>query len=344
MEIVRREVRRSERSGRPFVLVLIKSDLYGCETGRRTVSALARATKASIRETDWMGWYEHNKVLGIAFTEIGEGSDAKIELLIQRISLALREAVSAEEFAALKLVVRLFPERTGWSEKDGTGEGTYQDLHSRQKSPSVDAIIKRLVDVAGSLLAMILFSPLFFVLVVLVRVSSPGPVLYRQKRVGQYGKLFDFYKLRSMYANNDAGVHQEYVTQLIEGSDCARQANGTYKIVNDPRVTRIGRLLRKSSLDELPQFFNVLRGDMSLVGPRPPLPYEFDRYRPWHRRRVLDIKPGLTGLWQVQGRSRTTFDEMVRLDLHYVRTRSLWLDMKILLRTPLAMFTGTGAS
>ena len=134
------------------------------------------------------------------------------------------------------------------------------------------------------------------------------------------------------------------VTQLIDGAKHVQQPNGMYKLVNDPRVTRVGRFLRKSSLDELPQFFNVLRGDMSLVGPRPPLPYEFERYRTWHRRRVLEITPGLTGLWQVKGRSRTTFDEMVRMDLHYARTRSLWMDIKIILQTPAAMFAGTGAS
>ena len=146
-----------------------------------------------------------------------------------------------------------------------------------------------------------------------------------------------------MQVNNDAGVHREYVTKLIEGAAHVQQSNGMYKLVNDPRVTRVGMVLRKYSLDELPQFFNVLRGDMSLVGPRPPLPYELERYRTWHRRRVLEIKPGLTGLWQVKGRSRTTFDEMVRMDLHYARSRSLWMDLKIILQTPTAMFTGTGA-
>jgi lipopolysaccharide/colanic/teichoic acid biosynthesis glycosyltransferase len=133
---------------------------------------------------------------------------------------------------------------------------------------------------------------------------------------------------------------------MIAGQNVA-QAHGTeatiYKIVNDPRVTPIGRVLRRSSLDELPQFFNVLKGDMSLVGPRPPLPYEFERYSAWHRRRVLEVKPGLTGLWQVYGRSRTNFDEMVRLDLQYARQWSLWLDLKILLKTPVVVIFGTGA-
>ena len=156
--------------------------------------------------------------------------------------------------------------------------------------------------------------------------------------------MFNFYKFRSMYADNDPGVHRDYVTKLIEGAKHVQQPNGMYKLVSDPRVTPLGRLLRKTSLDELPQFINVLVGDMSLVGPRPPLPYEFERYRTWHRRRVLEIKPGLTGLWQVKGRSRTTFDEMVRMDLHYARTQSLWLDLKIILQTPVAMFSGNGAS
>jgi lipopolysaccharide/colanic/teichoic acid biosynthesis glycosyltransferase len=190
---------------------------------------------------------------------------------------------------------------------------------------------------------MLLFLPIFVTLAILVKLTSRGPVFFCQKRVGQNGKLFDFYKFRSMYVDNDPELHREYVTQLIKGGKHLQQANGLYKLVNDPRVTRLGRFLRKSSLDELPQFFNVLRGEMSLVGPRPPLPYEFAHYRTWHRRRVLEVKPGLTGLWQVKGRSRTTFDEMVRMDLHYARTWSLWMDIKIILQTPAAMFTSTGA-
>jgi lipopolysaccharide/colanic/teichoic acid biosynthesis glycosyltransferase len=133
---------------------------------------------------------------------------------------------------------------------------------------------------------------------------------------------------------------------MIAGQSVARADSsqyGIYKIVNDPRVTPLGRFLRRSSLDELPQFFNVLKGDMSLVGPRPPLPYEFERYFTWHRRRVLEIKPGITGLWQICGRSKTSFDEMVRLDLRYAREWSLWLDLKILLETPIAVIFRAGA-
>jgi lipopolysaccharide/colanic/teichoic acid biosynthesis glycosyltransferase len=148
-----------------------------------------------------------------------------------------------------------------------------------------------------------------------------------------------------MYHGTNPSQHRDYVIRMINGDNVAQVHCGkkVYKIVSDPRVTFVGRIIRRSSLDELPQLINVLRGDMSLVGPRPPLVYEFECYQSWHRRRVLEVKPGITGLWQVNGRSRTTFDEMVRLDLQYVRTWSLWLDLKILLTTPRAVISGSGA-
>jgi len=153
-------------------------------------------------------------------------------------------------------------------------------------------------------------------------------------------------KFRTMHTNVDDTLHHDYVTKFIKASVNAATDTGKpalFKMANDPRVTPIGHFLRKTSLDELPQLWNVLRGDMSLVGPRPPLPYEVELYKPWHCRRVVDAKPGITGLWQVTGRSRTTFDEMVRLDLRYARTRSLWTDIKILLQTPAAVIAGKGA-
>jgi lipopolysaccharide/colanic/teichoic acid biosynthesis glycosyltransferase len=152
-------------------------------------------------------------------------------------------------------------------------------------------------------------------------------------------------KFRTMHIGVDDRVHRDYVSSFIKGAGQIQGSgqNGFFKLTNDRRVTPLGRLLRKTSLDELPQLWNVLRGDMSLVGPRPPIPYELEQYAPWHRRRVLEAKPGITGLWQVTGRSRTTFDEMVRLDLRYIGTRSLWTDIKILLATPAAALLGKGA-
>lgn len=344
LERLRQEVRRTERSGRPFALALIGSKAFGSGSGSQLVRALSEAILASIRETDWLGWYEQNETLGIVLTEIGEASQAKLELLATKISQAMRRAVSDQEYNSLKLVIRIFPQLSRESENDGWEGDIYRDLHRKQRPKAPEEMLKRAIDIVGSLAALVLLSPLFLLIALLVKLTSRGPVVYCQKRVGRYGKLFDFYKFRSMYVNNDPGVHRDYVSKLIDGAKHVQQANGMYKLVNDPRVSHVGRFLRNSSLDELPQFFNVLRGDITLVGPRPPLPYEFERYRAWHRRRVLDIKPGLTGLWQVTGRSRTTFDEMVRMDLHYARTQSLWLDVKIMLQTPGAMFNGTGAS
>jgi len=208
-------------------------------------------------------------------------------------------------------------------------------------------MMKRGMDIAGSLMALLIFSPLFVVIALLIKLTSKGPMLFRQDRIGQYGKSFSFLKFRSMYVNNDASKHQEYVKQLIAGQAARKGGDGlsegVFKLTDDPRITRVGKFLRRTSLDELPQFFNVLIGDMSLVGPRPPIAYEVEAYDLWHRRRLLEAKPGITGLWQVNGRSRVEFDEMVRLDLQYAKTWSPWLDLKILARTPKAMVAGEGA-
>jgi lipopolysaccharide/colanic/teichoic acid biosynthesis glycosyltransferase len=191
-------------------------------------------------------------------------------------------------------------------------------------------------------LALFALSPLFLLIAIAVKLSSKGPVLFRQKRVGQFGKQFTFLKFRSMQVSNESTNHEQYVRNLIT-AQLEVPENGVFKIQNDPRVTTVGRFLRKTSLDELPQFWNVVTGEMSLVGPRPPLPYEVAVYDIWHRRRLLEAKPGITGLWQVTGRSRTCFDDMVRLDLHYSRHWSLWLDLRILLKTPSAVIAGDGA-
>jgi lipopolysaccharide/colanic/teichoic acid biosynthesis glycosyltransferase len=204
------------------------------------------------------------------------------------------------------------------------------------------------MDIVGSALMLLLCTPLLLMIALAVKASSKGPVCFRQQRVGQYGQRFTFLKFRSMHINNDQSVHKEYVRKLIANEALREPVNrngeGIYKLTNDKRVTSVGRFLRRTSLDELPQFLNVLKGDMSLVGPRPPIPYELAAYQTWHRRRILDVKPGITGLWQVTGRSRVKIDEMVRLDLRYAMSWSPWLDFKILMRTPLAVIKGSGAA
>jgi lipopolysaccharide/colanic/teichoic acid biosynthesis glycosyltransferase len=208
-------------------------------------------------------------------------------------------------------------------------------------------MIKRAMDIVGSALMLAICAPIFLTIALAVKFSSKGPILFRQQRVGQYGQHFTFLKFRSMQVNNDHSVHKEFITKFIASEACKQPSNGNgdgvFKLTNDKRVTRVGKFLRRTSLDELPQFLNVLRGEMSLVGPRPPIPYELAAYQTWHRRRVLEVKPGITGLWQVTGRSRVNFDEMVRLDLRYATSWSPTLDFTILIRTPLAVIKGEGA-
>ncbi|MBN1603419.1 MAG: sugar transferase [Chitinispirillaceae bacterium] len=191
---------------------------------------------------------------------------------------------------------------------------------------------------AGGLTGIIIFLPISAVIAIVIKLTSPGPVIFKQIRIGENGRKFYMYKFRTMYCNLSDDIHRNYVSQLIQG----KCRDTTYKIVDDPRITRAGNVLRKLSFDEIPQFVNVLKGEMSLVGPRPALPYEFEQYQKWHRERIFSIKPGITGLWQVEGRSRTTFDEMVRMDLRYKESNSLFLDIKILCKTILVLFSTKG--
>jgi len=175
---------------------------------------------------------------------------------------------------------------------------------------------------------------------VAIKIDSKGPVIFKQKRLGKDGKPFMFYKFRSMYTDVDDKIHREYLKNLIKNGKAAENGGkeGVYKIVDDPRITRVGRFIRKTSLDELPQLFNVLKGDMSLVGPRPGLPYEFEEYEEWHKERIK-VLPGITGLWQVSGRNALTFEDMIVLDLYYIENMSPWFDLQIMLKTiPVLVF------
>ncbi len=247
----------------------------------------------------------------------------------------------------LSIRLRVYPEprHIGEEELQTVDTFLYPELHAHQDSIAMFQGLKRGMDILGSLALLLILSPLLLAIAGLVKLSSRGPVLFRQVRIGQMLNPFMIYKFRTMHADSDHGIHHNYVSWFISSSGRAqdKEKNTFYKLTNDPRITPIGRFLRNTSLDELPQLWNVLRGEMSLVGPRPPLWYEVQQYKPWHRHRVLEAKPGITGLWQVTGRSRTTFDEMVRLDLRYARERSVWTDIKILLATPAAVINGKGA-
>lgn len=215
----------------------------------------------------------------------------------------------------------------------------------RSPLSSAARFVKRASDLAIATLAAVLLSPLWLLIALLIKLDSRGPVFYKQERVGMDGRVFLFYKFRSMHKGSDDARHREFQRKYIKGeaeSNLGDEQRPAYKLRGDERVTRLGKILRKTSLDELPQLFNVLRGDMSVVGPRPPIPYEVQSYELWHRKR-LDMKPGITGLWQVSGRNRLPFDEMVRMDLYYIENWSLLLDLKIILQTLPVMWRGEDA-
>jgi lipopolysaccharide/colanic/teichoic acid biosynthesis glycosyltransferase len=230
-------------------------------------------------------------------------------------------------------------------------------------------LAKRCLDCAIAGIALVVLAPVLLVTALLVRLTSPGPVIFRQERVSFRGRHFTMYKFRSMYVNSDERLHQLAYEQFLRGERSNGKVDGTLvadgergedarqdtatpasvackprraRVARDPRVTPLGHLLRQCSIDELPQFFNVLRGDMSLVGPRPPIPYEVSLYDSWHLRR-LDTLPGITGIWQVRGRSRVSFEEMVQMDLEYIQKQSFWYDVKLLFLTIPAVLSRKGA-
>jgi exopolysaccharide biosynthesis polyprenyl glycosylphosphotransferase len=344
------ERKRTERSRKPFLLMLLDMGTrLQADRNERALDKILSALSLSTRETDVTGWYTHNSVVGVMFTEIGtDDRNSVLSTMMTRISETLRTNLSAQQFNQISISFHLFPEE--WNHdipRRPSNPALYPDLTRRDNAKKFFCAVKRIMDIAGSVLALLLFAPLLLAIALAIKLTSKGPVFFRQKRVGQYGEQFVFLKFRSMYVNNDSGVHKEYVRQLIAGSAQRHpgngNGNGVYKLTKDSRITRVGSFLRRTSLDELPQFLNVLRGEMSLVGPRPAIAYEVEAYDIWHRRRVLEAKPGITGLWQVNGRSRIKFDDMVRLDLRYAKTWSPWMDLKILLRTPVAVVFGDGA-
>jgi exopolysaccharide biosynthesis polyprenyl glycosylphosphotransferase len=342
------ERKRTDRSQRPFLLILLDAgDSLPLSKGEAALSGIARDLSATIRDTGVAGWYRRRRVVGIMITEIPPEHKRRIvATTLSEVVATLRDELTGEQFSQLHISTHFYPE--DWEHelcRRPSNPALYPDLSSRDQSRKAQAVIKRAMDLVGSVAALILFAPLFGLIALAVKLSSKGPVFFRQERVGEHGRPFIFLKFRSMRVNNDVGVHKQWFKDYLSGQTTQRINNGStvVKLTHDPRVTRVGRFLRRTSLDELPQFVNVLRGEMSLVGPRPPIPYEVDAYQSWHRGRVLEAKPGITGLWQVKGRGRVSFDEMVRLDLQYARTWSLWLDIKILLKTPKAVLFGEGA-
>jgi exopolysaccharide biosynthesis polyprenyl glycosylphosphotransferase len=343
------ERRRAERSRKLFVLMLIDPGVAQMSGRRDIAERLAPVVSGAIRESDMVGWYRQGAVLGIIFTELSQETSAPIsEVLRGKMVKALRENLGQRLTSQLSITVHLYPESWDDDSSDRAADiKLYPDVSRKAVRKPIPTVLKRAMDILGSAMLLLCLAPVLAIIALAIKLTSKGPVIFKQERLGRFGKTFHCLKFRTMYVDNSPKIHRDYVRSFIAGK-VNHASKGpsepvVYKLKNDPRVTPIGRFLRRTSLDELPQFWNVLCGQMSLVGPRPPVSYEFEAYDLWHRRRVFEVKPGVTGLWQVSGRSRTSFDDMVRLDLRYVQRWSLWLDLKILLVTPKAVFTGDGA-
>jgi exopolysaccharide biosynthesis polyprenyl glycosylphosphotransferase len=340
------ERKRRERSKRSMYLMLIDVMRIPEEEQDEAVRIISRRLALLTRETDLKGWYSESQVIGVIFTEFNAFDS---QVMMTKIKNDLELNLPPDQMKIIDFSIHEFPREQDLDRCElPQNQVLYPEVKKKYTAKGGPFLVKRIIDIAGSVAGLIIFSPFFLVIPLLIKATSRGPILFRQQRVGLYGKKFMFLKFRTMYVGNDSRVHEEYIKKLISGKIDAENNDGTsqkpvYKITNDKRVTPIGEFLRKTSLDELPQFINVLLGDMSLVGPRPPIPYEVQNYDIWHRCRVVEVKPGITGLWQVMGRSTTSFDEMVRLDIKYSREWSLWLDLKIIVMTPWAVLKGKGA-
>jgi lipopolysaccharide/colanic/teichoic acid biosynthesis glycosyltransferase len=340
-----RERKRADRFEEVFALVTVEPRMRGNGDALKLLEPIATAIGGATRETDLLGWIEQGAIIGLMIPEIAAPAQDVASEIEARIVRKLTTKFGAAVVASVKVRLHVHTGLgVGGARELSPTDPLVAEIDSARKRATARESLKRALDIVLSLAVLVVFSPVFLVIAAIIKLTSPGPVLFRQDRIGQMAKPFEMLKFRSMHAQAAPSLHQQFVTDFIKSSGQAKaEGDRVFKLQTDPRITRIGHVLRKTSLDELPQLWNVLRGDMSLVGPRPPLQYELEQYRSWHWRRVLEAKPGMTGLWQVEGRSRTTFDEMVRLDLRYVRTRSLWTDIRILLATPRAVVTGKGA-
>lgn len=341
------ERKRTERSKIPFLLMLldVHKVLAASDKSKKTTTDITKVLNVCTREVDLKGWFEQDQIIGIIYTYT---TLDKKDSIIRKLNDRFIRTIGAEQTSQIHIACFSFPEDDTNKDKTENMPLTidyYMDKKSNSTAKKIYFASKRIVDFTGSLFIVTMLSPLFILISLFIKWDSKGPIFYKQKRIGKGGKEFTLFKFRSMHINNDSNIHKEFVKGFIKGSTDAKNGagNGFNKMKNDPRVTRMGRILRKTSLDELPQFFNILLGDMSLVGPRPAIKYEVEVYDIWHKRRVLEGRPGLTGLWQVEGRSHTSFDGMVRMDIQYIKKSSIIFDIFLLFKTPWAVLTAKGA-
>ena len=322
--LIKRERLLADRNNNKLSLILFDVELLNkCNTH---IEDLIDILNTRIRLSDEIGWFDKRKVAVLLVNTSMKGAR----------KLAHEICMSLEAFSpVLPYTVFTYPSLIWLNENNYTNTTCYKEKEyvtfaDGYKMP----FWKRIIDIYGSLIGLIILSPLFIIITIFIKIVSPGPVFFYQKRVGQFGNPFTFLKFRTMKVNNDSSIHILYLKNLINGDGHGDKP--MVKLAHDSRIIPFGHFLRNTCLDELPQLINVLVGDMSLIGPRPCIPYEAKEYLHWHARR-FDITPGMTGLWQISGKNRTTFKEMIRLDIKYATELSFWLDMKILFKTPFAI-------
>ncbi|MBJ6751632.1 sugar transferase [Geomonas anaerohicana] len=332
------ERRRAERAGKPLLVMVI--DAGSVAEDAYFVPSLGNLLRGSLRDTDIAGALGVDGI-GVILTEVAAEKFSDAKHVVAAKVRSMLEAKYGDALAGrVTIGFRTYPETGG--DDDAFDMLFYPDITSESIGKSTGTVVKRVIDLAGATISLLLLAPIFIIIPLAIKLTSKGPIFFVQERYGLNGAKFRLFKFRSMFVNNDDLIHRQFVKQLIDGA-IVESEDTVYKITSDPRVTAVGKLLRAYSLDELPQLFNVLRGEMSLVGPRPPIHYEVENYSGWQRNRLIGKRPGITGAWQVSGRSSTTFDEMVRLDLHYLRNWSVILDVKIILLTPLVVLRCRGA-
>jgi exopolysaccharide biosynthesis polyprenyl glycosylphosphotransferase len=336
IEQLQREKLRAQRSKSTLSIILFTINIDDEVTNMKEILDLVRA---STRDTDISG-FVNDKTIGVLLPDTDQKG-------AEEICGKLLDGNKNTKFSA-----------TTWSYPDQIFESLVKtgsiraDAFPFELKHSIDTLwfellVKRGIDIVGSMIGLVIFMPVMLMTALVLKVTSPGPVIFSQIRLGKQGVPFTFYKFRSMHINMDDQIHRNYIDDFINGNhEKINQGNTDqplYKNKSDPRITKVGRFIRKTSIDELPQFFNVLKGEMSLVGPRPPLPYEAEKYQAWHLSRILEMKPGITGLWQVEGRSKTEWDDSVRLDIRYIQNWSFIYDLTILFRTVKTVLRDSGA-
>ncbi|MFW6139127.1 MAG: sugar transferase [Spirochaetota bacterium] len=328
--IMQRERSRADRNGHPLTLVLF--DLED-GTKNRSTSNLVGALKTRLRTIDRFGFYSSSQIGVILPNTSYNGGTILAKDICNRV---MTKQKILPQYRIFTYPDKWLIDITSLREKKITNETTRPRFIDGSAPHFVKNIPfwKRLMDIVGASVFFILSLPCFIFIPLLIKLTSRGPIFFKQERVGQGGRLFTFLKFRTMYMKNKQSVHIDYLTELIKSDKPMTKLDSS----NDPRIIPLGRFIRKSCIDEIPQLFNVLKGDMSLVGPRPCLPYEVKEYLKWHRYR-MDVRPGMTGLWQVSGKNRLTFQEMIRLDILYAEKMSFFFDLKILVKTLPAIVT-----